>query len=86
MAFDTLLLHLMPSVGRDEWNFFALTYDMSFTTHTSEKSLLPMVCKCRIKFDMHISAIEEVGITSSHLTQGGEEFVGTIGMHDYHYV
>jgi hypothetical protein len=69
VAFDTLLLHLTPSIGRDKWHFIALTYDMSFTIHTPEKSLLPMVCKCRIKFDLHISAIEEVGIARRALMQ-----------------
>jgi hypothetical protein len=42
---------------------------MGLTPHTPEKSLLPIIDEGIISFDIHISAIGEVGVTCQTLWQ-----------------
>jgi hypothetical protein len=63
------LFDLTPSIGRDEGHVIALAYDMGLTPHTPEKSLLPIIDEGIISFDIHISAIGEVGVTCQTLRQ-----------------
>ncbi len=59
----------MPSIDKDKGHVIASAYDMGPTAHTSEKSLLPIIDEGIIMFDIHISAIGEVGFTCQTLRQ-----------------
>jgi hypothetical protein len=58
VAFDALLFDLTLSICKDKGNVIASAYDMGLTTHTPEKSLLPIIGEGIITFDIHKSAIE----------------------------
>jgi hypothetical protein len=62
------LFDLTLSIGRDKWHVIALAYDMGLTTHTPEKYLLPIIDE-GITFDIHMSAIGEMGFTCQTLRQ-----------------
>ncbi len=81
MAVHAFSFHLTPNIGRDEWHIIAFAGHMGLTAYTPEKSLSPMFGVLMIAFNINVSAIEEVDITSRTLRQFCRDMAIIFGSH-----